>query len=267
MNSIDIPGTLAVALLMLSLVVIGLLIERINPTQAQPSTSALFNLIYALAYTFVQAIIVPVVSAATILIINAAGGGWFVLPSAGWGLLPGFVCYALTVDFLEYFFHRIQHRVPAMWAMHSFHHSDTMLNASTTNRHFWAEHGIKMMTIYLLAGLLFKANPMILGMYALLSVYNIFLHMNIRVGYGRCSIFINSPQYHRLHHSLLPEHHNRNFAAFFPIFDIIFRTCKMPGPAEYPPTGLDANERSPGLIEAVFWPARKLLRRRVDGRH
>lgn len=267
MNSIDISGALTGVLFILSLVVIGLFIERIHPARQQPSASpsTLFNLFYTVAYLFVQALVVPLVSASTMLVIHAAGGGWFVLPDAGWGLLPGFVGYALTVDFMEYLFHRMQHRVPAMWAMHSFHHSDTMLNASTTNRHFWAEHGIKMMTIYLLVGLLLKAGPVILGMYALLSIYNIFLHMNMRVGYGRWAIVINSPQYHRLHHSILPEHYNHNFAALFPIFDVIFGTCRMPDPAQYPPTGLDASERPVRLLEAIFWPVRnaRWMRRRA----
>ncbi|SOE61151.1 Sterol desaturase/sphingolipid hydroxylase, fatty acid hydroxylase superfamily [Burkholderia sp. D7] len=234
---------------------------RLKPVEAQPLKSVQLNLAYTLVNTLVDAITVPLFSVATVLAVNAAGGGWIVLPAAGWMLLPAFLLYALTLDFSEYLFHRAQHRVPIMWAMHSFHHSDAALNASTSSRHYWAERGIKMMTIYLAAGILFKTNVLILGMYALLSFYNIFLHMNIRIGFGRWSMLMNSPQYHRIHHSALPEHHDCNFSALFPIFDLIFGTYRMPRRAEYPPTGLDSGEHQSGLIEAIFWPVRSLLRR------
>src|SRR5207253_9683313 len=137
-------------------VVIALLIERINPAQVQPLKSAGFNLVYTLLNTLVQAAIIPLVSVATVVAVNAAGGGWIDLPNTGWGLLFGFLLYAFTLDFMEYLFHRAQHRFALMWAMHSFHHSDTALNATTTNRHHWAEHGIKLLTIYMLAGVIFK---------------------------------------------------------------------------------------------------------------
>jgi sterol desaturase/sphingolipid hydroxylase (fatty acid hydroxylase superfamily) len=35
---------------------------------------------------------------------------------------------------------------------------------------------------------------------------------------------LTSPQYHRIHHSLKPAHFDKNFAAWFPLWDILFRT-------------------------------------------
>lgn len=250
-------------LALLVIIFIGLAVERLNPDGVQPLKAVRLNLAYTLVYMLAQTIIVPIFSLATVLAVNAVGGGWISLPAAGWTLLPAFLLYVLTIDFFEYLFHRMQHRVPVMWAMHSFHHSDTALNASTTSRHYWVEHGIKMMTIYLAVGMLFKTNVLVLGMYALLSFYNVFLHMNIRVGFGRWSMLMNSPQYHRIHHSALPEHRNCNFSALFPIFDLVFGTYRMPRKAEYPPTGLDCGEPPSGLVEAIFWPVRS---RRCHGR-
>lgn len=248
-------------MLTLGIIFIGLLLERANPVQMQPLKAVRFNMIYTVIYLLAQAILIPLASSLTVLAVNASGGGLIILPTTGWGLLFGFLLYALTLDFMEYLFHRVQHQVPALWAMHSLHHSDPALNASTTNRHYWAEHSIKMVTVFLFTGMLFKSNVLIVGMYTALSIYNYFLHMNIRVGFGRWSMLMNSPQYHRLHHSALPEHHNCNFAALFPIFDVIFGTYRAPGKAEYPATGLDSGERPSGLIEAIFWPVRSLLRR------
>jgi sterol desaturase/sphingolipid hydroxylase (fatty acid hydroxylase superfamily) len=252
----DIEAALFGTLPLLVIIVIALLIERINPAQVQPLKSAGFNLVYTLVYSLVQAAIVPLVSVATVVAVNAAGGGWIELPNTGWGLLFGFLLYAFTLDLMEYLFHRAQHRFAVMWAMHSFHHSDTTLNATTTSRHYWAEHGIKMLTIFMLTGVIFKANAIIVGLYAVISFYNVFTHMNIRIGFGRMSFALNSPQYHRIHHSALPEHRDCNFAGLFPIFDVLFGTYRQPRAGEFPPTGVDDKKPPSSLIDAIIWPVR-----------
>lgn len=71
---------------------------------------------------------------------------------------------------------------------------------------------------------------------------------------------LNSPQCHRLHHSSLAEHHDRNFAALLPIFDVIYRTHPRPA-STLPPTGLSDGEIPHGKVEAMIWPIRGAYRR------
>ncbi|MDN2679231.1 MULTISPECIES: sterol desaturase family protein [unclassified Janthinobacterium] len=243
-------------LMLLAVILLALLIERRHPLQQQPSGASRFNLAYMLIYAASGAMLAPLTAIVTVQLVNAAGGGLINLASSGWMLAPAFLAYALTMDFLEYVFHRVQHRVPAMWAMHSFHHSDTAMNASTTTRHYWAEAGIKALSIYLLAGILFKTNMVILGMYGILSLYHVFPHMNVRVGFGRYWMLCNSPQYHRVHHSVQAEHFNCNFAGLFPVFDWLFGTHHIPRAGEYPPTGLDTGKAPGTLLDALTWPVR-----------
>jgi sterol desaturase/sphingolipid hydroxylase (fatty acid hydroxylase superfamily) len=141
--------------------------------------------------------------------------------------------------------------------MHSLHHSDPAFGATTTMRHFWLDPLLKTLTIWLAVGLLFKAGPAIVGVYALASYYNFWVHSNVRVGYGAAGWLLNSPQYHRLHHSASPEHFNCNYAALLPIFDLISGAYRRPTPGEYPATGLDDGARPHGLIQAVLWPLRQ----------
>jgi sterol desaturase/sphingolipid hydroxylase (fatty acid hydroxylase superfamily) len=68
---------------------------------------------------------------------------------------------------------------------------------------------------------------------------------------------LNCPAYHRRHHSRLTEHYNTNFAALFPIFDVIFGTYRRPD--GWPPSGLDETPRSFG--DLFFWPLRRALGR------
>jgi sterol desaturase/sphingolipid hydroxylase (fatty acid hydroxylase superfamily) len=137
-----------------------------------------------------------------------------ILPAEGFGLIPAALAYIVTIDLLEYLFHRAQHAIPVLWAMHSLHHSDPAVNVSTTSRHFWLEQAIKSVTIYLAASLIFAASPMIIIIYAAVAYCNFFTHMNLRVGFGRF-VLLNSPQNHRIHHSSEPLHRDKNFAALF----------------------------------------------------
>src|SRR5437763_996500 len=81
-------------------------------------------------------------------------------------------------------------------------------------------------------------------------------HSSMRYELERFSFLIVSTQTHRIHHSRLPEHFDKNFAAWFPIWDIIFGTYYAPKKGEFPPTGV-AGERD----VATFWQAHSFTQR------
>jgi len=203
---------------------------------------------------FLQTLLKPAAGGLATWAVSATAGGLITVPSGGPGLMFGFLAYLLVMDFGEFLFHWAQHRVPWLWSMHSLHHSDENFNVTTTARHHWAEFFLKSGTIYLAVGLLFRVNAEIIGLYTIIGFYNYFPHMNVNVGFGRWSFLLNSPRYHRLHHSCLPEHFDVNFAALLPIFDVLFRTYREPRAGECPPTGLDSHEAPQSLAEAYAWP-------------
>jgi sterol desaturase/sphingolipid hydroxylase (fatty acid hydroxylase superfamily) len=231
-----------------------LLLERFYPAIQPLRRAAAFNLVCFVPFTILDAVLTGLVSAASVLATNRLGGGLVTLSST----ISGIVIYTFVLDCGEYLFHRAQHRIPLLWSMHSFHHSDRQLNCTTTFRHFWAERALKSITIYFAIGLVFKPSCDVIIVYSGISFLNYFFHMNIPFGFGRGWFLLNSPQYHRVHHSLLPEHYDTNFAALFPVFDLLFGTAHRPGTKEFPATGLrDDAPRS--LAEAIVWPVRKQL--------
>jgi sterol desaturase/sphingolipid hydroxylase (fatty acid hydroxylase superfamily) len=209
MNSaIDWTTTLA---LQVGLIVFLFAIERLRPARLQGFDSMRLNLAYVVAARVIYAGLNPLSVGLTTLLVNKLGGGFIKLPDSGVGLVLAIPAYALAVDGGEYAFHRAQHRFPLLWAMHSLHHSDPAVNVSTTHRHFWGEALLKPLAIYALLGLTFKANAIVIAAYSFLRLYNYVLHMNLRIGFGRWSAWLNSPQFHRIHHSALPEHVDCNF--------------------------------------------------------
>lgn len=169
-----------------------------------------------------------------------------------WRFVPGLIVFTLLMDLGEFLFHRAQHMIPWLWRMHALHHSDPNMNVATTARHFWAEPLIKSLTIWPLCAYLTSPTPPIVTAYALISIYHYFVHSNLRVDFGRWSWVLNSPAYHRRHHSAHPEHFNSNFASLFPIYD--WMTGSYRRPAGFPPTGLLKTPRS--FADVMLWPLR-----------
>lgn len=167
--------------------------------------------------------------------------------------LPFYIAFPIFIlvrDFLEFAFHQAQHRVPLLWRMHSLHHSDPEMSALTTNRHFWGDQVIKAATIWPLTSVLISQTKGMLAIYAVVTLYNYFIHANIKVNFGRLSWLLNCPAYHRRHHSKLPQDYDSNFAALFPIWDVIFGSYRRPD--GWPPTGL---AKMPARVtDLVIWP-------------
>jgi len=167
--------------------------------------------------------------------------------------LPGWLAVMLFIvvyDLAEYVFHRLQHTVPLLWAMHSLHHSDPEMSALTTARHFWADPIFKTITVWSVAAMIITPTPAAIAVYATLSLWNFLTHSRLRIDLGRWSWLINTPAYHRRHHSSDPAHFNSNFAALFPIWDVIAGSYHRPD--GFPETGLGLRPRS--LSQLLLWP-------------
>ena len=158
--------------------------------------------------------------------------------------------FIVTHDLGEYLFHRAQHRIPWLWAMHSLHHSDPDMSALTSNRHFWGDPMIKTLTIWPLAFLVISPTTEALAAYFAVSLWNFVAHANLRLNFGKWSWVLNSPAYHRRHHSQNPDHYDSNFAALFPIFDVLAGSYHRP--EGHPATGLERQPRN--VVDLLLWP-------------
>ena len=168
------------------------------------------------------------------------------------------IVYALYIDCAKYWMHRLSHMIPLLWAMHSFHHSAECLTMATGVRHHWAET-IALAPLLFLTLMLFQVPEHILSMAILLmKIPDGLQHLNYKIAWHRAGIWFNTPQWHRIHHSVEPKHYDKNFSSAFPIMDVIFGTAHRPAPDEYPETGLRPRE-NPQLWEGIIWPFRGWL--------
>ena len=97
------------------------------------------------------------------------------------------------------------------------------------------------------------------GLLAISTVYvSAWIHTNIRTNLGPLRYVLVSPQAHRVHHSIEPQHYDTNFGTVFSWWDYLFGT-RYPGDDEYPPTGIVDSEfpmehsASPGAVASTWW--------------
>lgn len=238
----------------------GTVIEFFAAAQkSQPLTDRLFNLRYSIVYLFAIFFIAPTMMIGVNAIAQSIGLGLIdldifsqtnILAQAGAG-----VVLLLITDFFYYWWHRAQHTFGFLWDQHVVHHSDYSLNVTTNTRHHWSEFIFQAFVITLPMMVLFKLTPISVGVIStLVAAWAFFIHLNIRLSLGRWSWLVAGPQVHRIHHSRLLKHANKNFSAYFPIWDVIFGTYYLPARNEYPPSGLPSGERIDKLWAATLWP-------------
>lgn len=239
-------------------------VERLRPVEPrQPWRHLRFNLIWYVVYSCFSVAIQAIGIGVVITLAQTwLGAPWITLPvpQNAWIYCLLALLYFLATDFFYYWFHRWQHTRPFLWEQHKFHHSDVSLNVTSTRRVHWLEDPLLVLFLGLPMGLLFQFDGLALGILAFIEVLWLqFIHMNLRLELGWFSFLVTGPQYHRIHHSFQNEHLDKNFSAFFPLWDIIFNTYHHPRRGEFPATGLASSEDYNHLWLANFLPFRAWL--------
>ncbi|MCB1689768.1 MAG: sterol desaturase family protein [Halioglobus sp.] len=238
-----------------------LLLEKLTPVQKH-TPAANYKLNWKITYSnlFLAPAFVALVVLVTAFLVDLTGLPSLSLSTAQLSVglpvvdvvLQGGVIF-LTACFLGdlwyYWWHRAQHKIPFLWELHKLHHSDENLNTTTIFRSHFLEPSGQALVKGLTIGLIFdisEAPQTLLAIVAaglLPAVWDYFIHANVRIdALHRLVPFFSNPQYHWIHHSRMPEHRDKNFAIWLPMFDIAFGSYYHPRRDEYPPTGLSSGE-------------------------
>jgi sterol desaturase/sphingolipid hydroxylase (fatty acid hydroxylase superfamily) len=78
------------------------------------------------------------------------------------------------------------------------------------------------------------------------------VHANTRISFGPLDYVLASPRFHRVHHSLAENHHDKNFASFFPFLDLLFGTAYFPRSDEMIRTGVSDKRESLTVRQYLF---------------
>ena len=182
-----------------------------------------------------------------------------VLRAMGWVAAP--ILVGIISDFFYYWFHRIQHAIPLLWRFHSVHHSLREMSAFNSNHHFTEEiFRIPVVVIPLSLIVVPDAGYVPIIVATVLGMQGLYEHSATKLHLGPLRYVIADNRFHRIHHSLEPQHWHKNFGSFSTVWDVIFRTARMPRRNEWPQVGLADTPEPSSLSDFLWRPFRRQSR-------
>jgi sterol desaturase/sphingolipid hydroxylase (fatty acid hydroxylase superfamily) len=183
-------------------------------------------------------------SAICIAIAAASGTGvvWLSAWAASqrWGLLAFMdvpiwattLAGILLLDVTDYARHRLSHAVPLLWRLHRVHHSDPVVDVTTSLRNHPLE--ILVRPMFLGASVVaFGIPPLPVLLQPLVQLPVIlFQHANIRLPLlldRALAWIIVTPGMHLVHHSRARREADSNYTTMLSVWDRLFRTFTPPG--------------------------------------
>jgi len=157
------------------------------------------------------------------------------LQSTNFGLLHTFelprpvsvLTVVLVLDFSFYVAHVTMHSFPAFWRFHRVHHTDPVVDVTTSIRQHPGE-GVIRYTFLTAFAFALGASPAAFAVYRSWSALNALLeHANIKVPLwldGVLSLVTTWPNMHKIHHSRTAAETNSNYGNIFSFFDRLFGT-------------------------------------------
>lgn len=143
----------------------------------------------------------------------------------------------ILVDFHGWLHHYVRHKVPVFWDFHAVHHSQCEMNPFTNERvhplDWFTANIIKFLPAFFFADALNVALSYII-IHKFLDRLN---HSNVRTNLGFLRYIFVTPQSHRVHHSNIKEHYDKNFGVSLSIWDHLFGTQHRDYNV-YPETGI-----------------------------
>lgn len=183
------------------------------------------------------------------------------------------VAIALTVtlylvnDFMRWWLHYLQHKVPLLWEFHKIHHSAEHLNFATAERF----HPVD--AVFSAVGVAFAAvivNGVFVGLFGQhLTVYQVgganvlffasnliggvLRHSPAWVSYGpSIEKWLISPAMHQIHHSSDPKHFDKNMGGGLAIWDRMGGTLYVPQGREELQFGIGAETADYRTLYGIY---------------
>ena len=141
-----------------------------------------------------------------------------------------FVIAFLLLDYSNYIWHILLHKLPFMWRFHLVHHSDLDLDITTAFRFHFGEM-IGSVFFRGAAIILIGASPTMVLIYEIaFEAATQFHHSNIKLPFKFEKILnflIVTPRMHGIHHSVIKRETDSNYSIIFSFWDRVHKTVQL----------------------------------------
>jgi sterol desaturase/sphingolipid hydroxylase (fatty acid hydroxylase superfamily) len=144
---------------------------------------------------------------------------WQIRADSVWAWIGAF----LMMDLAYYFYHRLSHRVNALWAVHVVHHQSREMNTSVALRIGFGE-AFLVAPFFLPLALIGVPPAMALTARIARMLYTVWIHTRVIGRLGILEWVFNTPSHHRVHHGVNPQYLDKNYGGIFIVWDRLFGT-------------------------------------------
>jgi sterol desaturase/sphingolipid hydroxylase (fatty acid hydroxylase superfamily) len=166
----------------------------------------------------------------------------------------------IALDFIAYFWHRMNHKFSWLWRFHSVHHTDQVFDASTAVRFHIGELLISLGIRFIVVTIFGMSIASIFLFELIFQFFNIFEHGNIRLPLTLerwLAFAFVTPALHRKHHSMDTTELNSNFGTVFSFWDKLGRSFKKADSSEKILIGLSGDQTDHSVFSLFLLPFRK----------
>ncbi len=170
---------------------------------------------------------------------------------ASWPIVAQLILMFFLADFIQYWTHRLLHRVPWLWEFHKVHHSVEQMGFAAHLRFHWMETFVYKSIQYIPLSMIGYGIEDYFVIYLIQIVVGHFNHSNWKIPLGPLKFLLNNPQMHIWHHAeKWPENHQLgiNFGITLSLWDYIFGTASIPHDGRDIKLGFDHLEEYPSTF-------------------
>lgn len=136
----------------------------------------------------------------------------------------------LLLDYSNYIWHILLHKLPVLWRFHLVHHTDLDLDISTAFRFHFGE----MICSVIFRGaaiVLIGASPLLVLVYEIVfEAATQFHHSNMKLHFKfekALNYLVVTPRMHGIHHSMIKKETDSNYSVIFSFWDRIHQTVRL----------------------------------------
>ncbi|MBS0000178.1 MAG: sterol desaturase family protein [Cyclobacteriaceae bacterium] len=150
---------------------------------------------------------------------------------SNWSLGLQLLTLFFVKDFVEWWIHRLLHRVPFLWEFHKVHHSVEQMGFAAHLRYHWMETLVYKTAVYLVMALFGFGIDDFFFVHIFTIAIGHWNHANFRVNIGPLKYILNNPNMHMWHHAYdIPRDrpYGMNFGISLSLWDYLFGTSHIP---------------------------------------
>lgn len=136
-------------------------------------------------------------------------------------------CCVILLDLAVYIQHVASHKIPVLWKVHRTHHADRDIDATTGIRFHPVEIALSMLYKCVVVLLLGPSAFAVFLFEVILNASAMFNHMNAKLPKKLDTALrklIITPDFHRVHHSVIPRETDSNYGFCLSVWDKLFKT-------------------------------------------